>query len=189
MRKLGIVALVGMLVLIVGLPGPAGASTTGATAFLCKVVLPVWPTPSGPQVKCTGSITGAIAGKTVAGKNYAVAPAKSPFTATAPTYSETCTFNEPLNGKANGTITATRIVGITPSGNASASGIKFVWTRIGATATIVLTGGTITLAGGQKAVGQRGSAVAVFVPNKLGSCTAPETNVTAQIVGATLFQS
>jgi hypothetical protein len=190
-RKLGIVALVGLLALVIGLPGPAGASATGATVFNCNVTLPVWPTANGPAVNCTGKTTGYIQGTMVGGGAYRVAPVNDNFTGAAAKYSETCTFNEALNGKANGTISITGINSITPSGTASASGINFVWTRIGSSALINLTKGTIFLPGGRTATGQRGTAVAAFAPTSPippGTCTAPKP-LKATIVGVAVFQN
>ena len=191
MRKFGIVVLVGLLALVIGLPGPAGASATGATVFNCNVTLPIWPTANGPAVNCKGKTTGYIQGQTTVGTAYKVAPLNDSFTGAAAKYSETCTFNEPLNGKANGTISISGINSIQPAGTASASGINFVWTRIGSTALINLTGGTIFLPGGKQAKGQRGTAVAAFAPTSPippGTCTNPKP-LKATIVGVAVFQN
>ncbi len=192
MRKLGIAALVACIALVIGLPGPAGASVTGATVFNCNVSLPVWPTPSGPAVNCVGKNSGYLQGRTTAPASaYKVAAVNAGFVGAAATYSETCTFNEPLNGKANGTFSSSGLTSITPAGSASSSGTAFVWTRIGSTALINLTGGTIFLPGGKQAKGSRGTAAAAFAPTSPippGTCTAPKP-LKATIVGVAVFQS
>lgn len=192
MRKLGIVALVACIALVIGLPGPAGATVTGTTVFNCNVNLPIWPTANGPAVNCVGKTTGYLQGQTTAPASaYKVAAANSNFVGAAAKYSETCTFNEPLNGKANGTFSATGLRSITPAGTASSSGTNFVWTRIGSTALINLTGGTIFLPGGKQAKGTRGTSAAAFAPTSPippGTCTAPKP-LKATIVGVAVFQS
>ena len=192
MRKLGIVALVACIALVIGLPGPAGASVTGATVFNCNVKLPIWPTANGPAVNCVGKTTGYFQGQTTAPATaYRVAALNSGFLGAAAKYSETCTFNEPLNGKANGTFSASNLRSITPAGSASSAGTNFVWTRIGSSALINLTGGTIYLPGGKQAKGARGTSAAVFAPTKpipTGTCTAPKP-LNATIIGVAVFQS
>ena len=80
MRKLGIVALVACIALVIGLPGPAGASVTGSTVFNCNVKLPVWPTANGPAVNCIGKTTGYLQGQTTAPASaYRVAALNSGF--------------------------------------------------------------------------------------------------------------
>lgn len=188
MRKLGIVAVVGCLALVIAMP--AGATVTGATVFNCTVKLPVWPTANGPAVNCNGKTTGYLQGQTTTGAAYKVAAANSNFTGAAAKYSETCTANEPLNGKANGTFFVNGLRSITPAGTASGQA-AFIWTRIGSSALINLSAGKITLPGGKLATGSRGTAAAVFAPTKpipTGTCTAPKP-LTATIVGVALFQS
>jgi hypothetical protein len=188
LRKIGILAFVALLALVVALP-PAGATATGATYFSCKVLLPVWPTASGPPVKCIGKTTGLITGTTTAGARYTIRPNNSPFTAAATFYKEVCTGGEPLNGSAAGSISITGIPSVTPAGTAKADSIHFVWTRIGATALVNLSGGKIYLPGNKLATGQKGTSVAAFAPSKLGTCPNPAIKMTATIVGAVLFQS
>ncbi|MGH2728601.1 MAG: hypothetical protein ACRDKS_16645 [Actinomycetota bacterium] len=192
MRKLGVVAMVACIALVIGLPGPAGASVTGATVFNCNVSLPVWPTANGPAVNCVGKTTGYLQGQTTApAKAYRVAAANSSFIGAAAKYSETCVFNEPLNGKANGSFSASGLRSITPAGTASSSGTAFVWTRIGSSALINLTGGTIFLPMGKQAKGSRGTSAAAFAPTSPippGTCTKPKP-LKATIVGVAIFQS
>ena len=188
MRKIGILAFVALLALVIALP-PAGATATGASYFNCKVLLPVWPTGAGGAVKCIGKTTGLITGNTTAGARYTIRPNNSPFTSAATFYKEICTGGEPLNGSAAGSISITNIPSVTPPGTARADSIHFVWTRIGATALVNLSGGKIYLPGNKLATGQKGTSLAAFAPNKLGTCPAPKTNVSATIVGAVLFQS
>ncbi|MGH2785990.1 MAG: hypothetical protein ACRDJ1_12065 [Actinomycetota bacterium] len=192
MRKLGIVAVVGCLALVIALPGPAGATVTGGTVFNCNVTLPVWPTANGPAVNCTGKTTGYLQGKTTTGTPFKVAAANSQFLGAAAKYSETCTFNEPLNGKANGTFSASGLKAVKPTaGTANSSGTNFVWTRIGSSALINLTGGAVFLPNGMVATGNRGTAAAAFAPTAPlppGTCTAPKS-LKATIVGAAYFQN
>ena len=190
MRKIALLALVAVIALVIAIPGPAGASATGASVFNCKVLLPVWPTTAGPAVDCNGKISGVIEGKTTANKNYVIAPTNNSFNAHANKYKEVCTANEPINGSADGTISAPSVKSVQPGGTAAISGINFVWSRIGATAVVNLTGGNIFFhKTGATATGNRGTALAAFAPNKLGTCAAPATNMTATIVGVTLFQN
>jgi len=188
-RKLAAIVLVGMLALLVALPS-AGASATGIATVNCTVFLPVWPTPNGPPVDCKGKSSGLIEGKTTTNTTYVLAPTNATFDGHADKYSETCTFNEALNGKANGTLFTTGIRSVIPAGTAS-SAIKFVWTRIGSSAIINLGAGTVTLPGGKKATGSKGTSVAAFIPEKPlppGTCTAPKP-LTSLIVGVALLQS
>ena len=190
MKRLGLFALLLVLLLVMAIPGPAGATVTGSAVFECIVKLPRWPavgTP-GPPVDCKGTGVGAVEGKTTLNKNYAlVAAALNNFNGHANKYSETCTFNEPLNGKADGKTTIKKLKG-TPAGSATATN-NFVWTRIGSTAVIQLSAGLITWPNGTKATGSRGTAVAAFVPASApGTCTAPK-KLTAVIVGVALFQN
>ena len=190
-RKLGIVLIVGCLALVIGIPGSAGATVTGSTVFNCNVSLPVWPTANGPAVNCVGKTSGYLQGKTTIGTQYKVAPLNANFVGAAAKYSETCTFNEPLNGKANGTFSASNIRSIQPAGVASSTGTAFVWTRIGSTALINLTGGRINLPNGTFALGNRGTAAAAFAPTgpiPPGTCTAPKP-LKATIVGVAYFQN
>ena len=191
MRKLGLVIVVGCLALVIAVPGPASGSTTGGAVFNCNVSLPVWPTANGPAVNCVGKTSGYIQGQTTTATAYRVAPTNANFVGAAAKYSETCTFNEPLNGKANGTFSASNIRSITPAGTANLSGTNFVWTRIGTTALINLTGGTLFLPAGKVATGNRGTAAAAFAPTSPippGTCTAPKP-LKATIVGVAVFQS
>lgn len=192
MRKVVVVATIACVALVIGLPGPAGANVTGATVFNCNVSLPVWPTANGPAVNCVGKTTGYLQGQTTAPATpYKVAAANANFVGAAAKYSETCTFNEPLNGKANGTFSASGLRSIQPAGTASSAGTAFVWTRIGSTALINLTGGTIFLPGGKQAKGTRGTSAAAFAPTSPippGTCTNPKP-LKATIVGVAYFQS
>jgi len=183
--------MVACVALVIGLPGPAGANVTGATIYNCNVTLPVWPTANGPAVNCIGKTTGYLQGKTTTGAAFKVAAANSNFVGAAAKYSETCTFNEALNGKANGTFSASGLKSITPAGTASSGGTAFVWTRIGSSALINLTGGTVFLPGGKQAKGAKGTSAAVFAPTSPippGTCTAPKP-LKATIVGVAYFQS
>ncbi|MGH2796052.1 MAG: hypothetical protein ACRDKG_17310 [Actinomycetota bacterium] len=191
MRKLGIVAVVGCLALVIAVPGSAGASVTGSTVFTCNVSLPVWPTANGPAVNCIGKTSGYLQGQTTTGTPWKAVAANANFVGAAAKYSETCTFNEPLNGKANGTFSASGIKATNPAGTASSSGTNFVWTRIGTTALINLTGGTVFLPQGKVATGTRGTAVAAFAPKSPlppGTCTNPKP-LNAFIAGVAVFQS
>jgi hypothetical protein len=181
-------AVIAAMTLALAVPGPAGANAQGAAVFNCKVNLPVWPTLAGPPVDCFGKITGVIQGKTTAGAAYRLLPTNNAFQAHANTYREVCTGGEPINGSANGRISAV-VKSATPAGVASINNINFVWTRIGATAVVNMSGGTIALPNGQIATGNKASSVAAFAPSKLGTCAKPAINMTATIAGVTAFQS
>jgi hypothetical protein len=183
---MAIVAFVALMALTLALPG-AKASAQGASVFNCNVILPVWPTSAGPAVDCSGKATGVLIGKTTAGANYVIAPANKPFNAHATFYKEVCTGGEPINGSAAGSITISGVKSVTPGGTANVSGINFVWTRIGSTAIVNLSGGTIYFSNGAQASGNKGTSLAAFAPSKLGTCTKPAINMKATIVGAAIF--
>jgi hypothetical protein len=184
---MAIVAFVALMALTLALPG-AKASAQGASVFNCKVFLPVWPTSAGPAVDCNGKATGVLAGKTTANKQYVISPANKPFNAHATFYKEVCTGGEPINGSAAGTISISGVKSVAPPGTANVSGIRFVWTRIGATALVNLSGGTISFSNGWIATGNVGTSLAAFAPSKLGTCTKPAIGMTATIVGAAVFR-
>lgn len=190
-KKIALPVMVAVLALIIAVPGPAGASVSGAATFVCQVKLPIWPavgTP-GPPVDCNGHALGYIQGKTTNNKKYrAAAASTNNFVGHANKYSETCTFGEPLNGKADGTTTITKIARLTPLGGTGVGTNSFVWTRIGATAVINLTNGLVTFSDGTKAIGTKGTAVAAFSPlGAPGSCSSPSFNGNYIVVGVANF--
>jgi hypothetical protein len=191
-KRATVVVLVTGLALAVALvgAGPAGASVQGLGQFRCTVFLPIWPATSAqsPPVDCNGKATGVVTGVTTTGQRYNLTAANDPFTGHVNDYSETCTFNEPLNGFANGTTSITGLQGSFGGGKATGT---FIWTRVGITAVIALPTGTITFnQGNRKAVqNQVGRAVAVFRPVSPATgrtCAAPGP-LTADIVGAVLW--
>jgi len=192
LRKIVVLTIVGLLALIVAMPGPAGASASGGTVYNCNVTLPVWPTTSGGAVNCNGTANGVITGSTTTGAAYALDAINSKLVGAASSYSETCgPGGIPLTGTAKGTFFVYNLKALAgPSGSATAAA-PFNWSRVGSTAVITLGKGTITWNNGKIARGTSGVSVANFVvtaPQPPPTCAAPK-KVNASITGVAILIS
>lgn len=176
-RALALVAVVGS-VAFAQQAVPVSASLTSVIVFDGTATLPTFP--CGPN--CTGGTFAghasgvAVSTNAMGDATFVQAPMASNFS-----YNESCPVAQPVappSGTANGSFTITGATA-TLTGN-------FSWTRVGLTAVIVTSSGTITYSNGNTASAILPDvSVALFVPSTpIGSCTVPRTNQTATVVGA-----
>lgn len=176
--KKKLVALAAAAVAIVPVTvSPANAGpAAGELVFECVASLPGFPSGAGtgkcgPDTLAGGPVVpssaeGTIQGVTDSGQPFVLTAAGvNNFTATF-NYQEACVAGEPpVLGTANGSATIkgmTGVVGVTPVANAEIT-VTFTWTRVGATAAITITGGTLTFGAEVEAV-TAGTGEAAFAP-------------------------
>ncbi|MGH2730174.1 MAG: hypothetical protein ACRDJI_06130, partial [Actinomycetota bacterium] len=144
----------------------AYAAGGGSVTFECVANLPEFPSAGNTGSCGSGTIAG-VGVPSVAVAALAGAAGTTPFAVAGAgslsasfDYSEGCVAGEPpVLGTAIGTATAT-IGG--PAGGSLTT--DFSWTRVGLTAVILTSNGTVTTSGGTSDDGAIGVGVAAFVP-------------------------
>lgn len=177
--KKKLIAITAAAVAIVPLNiSPASASTTGGFVFECTAVLPEFPSPSGNgtcgsnapvgNTAVPATAAGTVAGTTTGGDAYVVVAAGANNFSASFSYAEGCVANEPpVLGTASGTATVTGLTGVKGGAPTTATAtLDFEWVRVGATAVVTFTGGTLNFGDDTATplVLQSAAGTAVFAP-------------------------
>ncbi|MEX2558109.1 MAG: hypothetical protein WEB06_21055, partial [Actinomycetota bacterium] len=195
-KRFGRLFLIGSLLgVIVAPPMASNASATGGFAFSCLAQLPVWPTSNGPAASCNGIASGYLQGTTTApAQSYRTVALQDRVEWNWAKYAETCVFNIPTNGKANGVFSVRNMRAL--SGGLADGSWQAVWTRDGSALIGNLTSGLVSFRDGSKAASQRGTFVAHMVnfgpglfPLFLDGCTDPQIQLTVRITGTAIIQN